>query len=108
MLNQWDRKRPYQFSHFDTIALFPLDVFMKRLEPRCECAMLLDVLRHEAGHAGDVFDLGKEAGFLGVVVVVHGFAPALAICGEVAGCRGRDGKDLEMDGVEAADYVIVG
>jgi hypothetical protein len=84
---------------------------LKRLESRGESPVLLDILFHQPCNTGNALDGGEEDFLLGVVVVVHGFAPALAGRQEVAGggyivlwemgC-------LEVEGVEAADDAVVG
>lgn len=75
---------------------------MERLESRRKRAVLLYVTFHEAGYPGDAFYAREELGFLGVVVVVHGLTPALAVGEEIAGggevAKG-DVRGLEEDGV---------
>jgi hypothetical protein len=75
-------------------------VSLESLEARRESAVLLDILLHEALDAGDRLDVGEEAFLFGVVVVVHGFAPALAVDEEVAGngnVSRREMRCLEVD-----------
>ena len=86
-------------------------IFHKAIEARRERSVLLYVPLHDALHPGDSFDAGEEKRFLGLVVVVHGFAPALAVGQEVADYRevgGGEVRRLEGDGVEAAEDAVVG
>jgi hypothetical protein len=84
---------------------------LESLESRGESPMLFDILFHQPSDARDALDGGEVDFLFGVVVVVHGFAPALAVRQEVAGggyiVRWEMGC-LEVEGVEAADYAVVG
>ena len=86
-------------------------ILHKAIEPRRESSVLLYIPLHDALDTGYEFDAGEEKRFLGLVVVVHGFAPALAVGQEVADYRevgGREVRRLEGDGVEAAEDAVVG
>ena len=86
-------------------------ILLEPLKPRRENTMLLDVALHQAGDSRDALDAGEELCFFGVVVVVHGFAPALAVSQEVADgglVRVGDVGGLQVDGVEATEDAVVG
>ena len=80
-------------------------VLLKLFESRREGAMLFDILLHDSRDSRYLLDAGEEEFFLGVVVVVHGFAPALDVCQEVLDdgfsvlAPARDVRGLEVDGV---------
>ena len=64
--------------------------------------MLLYVAFHDSSDVGDQLYAWEEDHFFGLVVVVHGFTPALAICQEVSNrvrVFARDVCRLEVDGV---------
>jgi hypothetical protein len=88
-----------------------LGVLVEDVESGGECAVLLDVVLHEAFDAREFLDAGEELCLFGIVVVVHGLAPALAVEQEVTDCGlvfdGDVGR-LQEDGVESADHAIMG
>lgn len=69
-------------------------VFMKAVEPWRESPVLLDVGLHEALDPGYRLDGWEEDGLFGVMMVVHGFAPALTVCQEVANGNQIVGRDM--------------
>jgi hypothetical protein len=108
------RKSLDQLLHLLTVktpGFACLCILVKHIEPRREGAVLLDILLHQPLYARNGLDAREKFGFLGVVVVVHGFAPALAVGEEVADSGGIGGGDvgrLEEYGVEATDHAVVG
>ena len=60
-----------------------LSILLKPIKSGCESSVLLDVLFHDALNTCDLLDAREEHCFFGIVVVVHGFTPALAICQKV-------------------------
>lgn len=114
MLRQRLSEGFYEASHPSSIVVFGptcLGVLVECFETGCECAMLLDVLFHEARDTCDAFYVGKECLFLCIVVVVHRFGPALAVGEEVALC-GKVGAwyvwRLDVDGVQPSYDAVVG
>lgn len=63
---------------------------------------------HQPWLASHTFYVGKELLLFAFVVMVHGFAPALAVGEEVSGILARYMWRLEVDGVETADNTVVG
>lgn len=114
MLDQRLRKPLNERSQLLPIILLRLNtptIPLKSLKPRSETPMLLDIALHEAFDARDALDVREKGLLLGVVVVVHGLAPALAVSQEVAGSRcvlRWKVRCLQVDGVEAADDAVVG
>jgi hypothetical protein len=48
--------------------------------------VLLDVLLHDALDMCDLLNAREENRFFGIVVMVHGFTPALTVGQEIADC----------------------
>jgi len=88
----------------------------QRFQPIMKLPMLLPRMAQQAGLTSERFDEGKHAGFFGVVVVVDHFCPGGGeeeevghFGGVVARCRRiGDARDLEDEGVEAAEEAVVG
>ena len=86
-------------------------ILMERLETRCKRAMLFNIVFHEALDTGYALYGREERLFLRIVVVMHGFTPALAVGQEVTdGDKVRGGYEgrLEIDGVQASYHAVVG
>lgn len=58
-------------------------VLLKLLKARFKGSMLLNVLFHETFYARDRFDTWEKFLLLGIVMVVHGLTPALAVRQEI-------------------------
>jgi hypothetical protein len=72
---------------------------------------LLDVAFHDSLNASELRCVWEEITLFGVLMVVHGFAPGLAIDKEVFGCSlvlARYTLCLEGDGIQSADDAVVG
>lgn len=105
MLSQWLGK---SFDEaFDPLSVIVFGkasarVLLEPIESRRECSVLLYVAFHDSLDTRYPFYAREENRFFGIVVVVHGFAPALAIRQEVsnrAQVFTRDVRRLEVDGV---------
>jgi hypothetical protein len=97
MSRQRFRKRLNQTLDFCAIKIFRrarLCILVEDVEAGSESTVLLDVVLHEPIDAGDLFDCREELCFLGVVMVVHGFAPALTIDEKVADGGVVVGRDI--------------
>ena len=70
------------------------------MKPGMKGMMLLDILLHQARSLRYPFDFGEEDGFLGIVVVLDGLVPAVAVEKEVfdVGGFGNVGG-LVVDGI---------
>ena len=88
-----------------------LRVFLKQIKAWGECSVLVNIAFHDALDTRNFLYAWKENLFLGIVVVVHGFTPALAICQEVsyrAQVFVRNVRRLEVDRVQPSENAVVG
>lgn len=87
-----------------------LGILLERIEPWRERSVLLDVTFHESWEICYTLDGWKEILLFGIVVVMHGLTPALAVREEVPNgilAITRDVRSLEVDGVQASDDAVV-
>ena len=70
--------------------------------------MLLHILRHQPGLVQRLLDLGKEELLFLLMVMIHGFVPALTVGEKIRDVfRRRDRRGLNIDGIEGADEKVV-
>ena len=85
-------------------------VLLELIESRRECSVLLYIAFHQPRVFGYTLNIWKEVLFFGIVVVVHGFRPALTIDQKVSGrviVAVWDVRRLEVDRVQPAYNPIV-
>jgi hypothetical protein len=86
MLSQWLCKLFDQAPHLLPIVVLGLtssSVLVEPIESRRESFVLLYVAFHDPTDFGDLLYAREEYFFFGIVVVVHGLGPALAVSQEV-------------------------
>lgn len=99
-----------QFLAIEILRRTRPTISFKGLEAWSKSAVLLNVTLHQTFDAGYGLDVWEESLLFGIVVMVHGLAPGLAVGQEVPGgkCVARwEVRRLEVDGVQAADDAVV-